>query len=126
VGFDDFDEQALNVARGRIADAALATARIVAAERLSSALGSNAADPATTVEVLLARDPADDRYDILKAFEQRWALLVIKLLEPIISPATAIRDARARGVTVAAIADALGIAHQTVYARYGDQIVLNR
>jgi DNA invertase Pin-like site-specific DNA recombinase len=43
-------------------------------------------------------------------------------LEPVTNPAAAIRDARSRGVTVAEIADALGIAHQTVYARYGDQI----
>lgn len=126
VAFDEFDDDALSIARGRIEEAALDAARITAAERLVSVLGGGSIDPATAVSVLMARDPADDRYDLLKAFEQRWALTVIRLLEPVTSPAAAIRDARSRGVTVAAIAEALGIAHQTVYARYGKTIQLDR
>lgn len=126
VAFDDFDERALSAAHTRIAEAALAAARIVAAERLPPVFGSNAVDPAAIVEILLKRDENDDRYDLLKAFEQRWALAVVKLIEPVTNPAVAIRDARARGLTVAAIAAALGVTNQTIYARYGDQIVLAR
>jgi len=122
VAFDDLDPAALRAAGNRITAAALHEARLVAAERMAPVLGPTTADPETTVAVLMARDPSDERYDILKAFERRWAILVVRLLEPGIDTAAAIRDARSRGVTVAAIADALGIAHQTVYARYGDQI----
>ena len=126
MAFDDLDDSALRNARDRIAEAALTTARLIAAERLSSAIGAGAPDPETVVSVLLARDPADDRYDLLRGFEQRWALMVIKLLEPVTNPAAAIRDARLRGVTISSIADLLGIASQTVYQRYGDQIIVNR
>jgi hypothetical protein len=126
MAFDEFDGEALSSAHDRIAAAALDAARLIAAERLSSALGAGTTDPTTITAVLMARDPSDDRYDVLKAFEQRWALAVVRLLEPITNPAPAIRDARSRGVTVAAIAQVLGIAHQTVYARYGHQIVIGR
>lgn len=118
VAFDDLDPATLQSATDRIAAAALHEARLVAAESLA-VLGPTASDPETTVSVLLARDPKDERYDILRAFERRWSILVARLLDQGIDAAAAIRDARARGVTVATIADALGIAHQTVYARYG-------
>jgi hypothetical protein len=68
----------------------------VAAERLVPVLGSTAADPTATVTVLMARDPDDESYDILRGFEQRWAVLVVRLLEPVTNPAAAIRDARSR------------------------------
>lgn len=125
VAFDELDDGDLKEGGARIGAAALNAARVVAAERLAAVLPS-AGDASTTVEAFMARDPADPLYDLLKGFEQRWALLVVKLLEPVTNPAAAIRDARTRGVTVASIAEALNIAHQTVYARYGDQIILHR
>jgi hypothetical protein len=126
VAFDDLTDGELSEAEVRIAGAALRAARLVAAERLAPMLGPAAADPATTVEILITRDPDDERFDLLRGFEHRWAVLVVRLLERVTNPAAAIRDARSRGVTVAEIADALGIAHQTVYARYGDQITRRR
>jgi hypothetical protein len=72
----------------------------------------------------MARDPADSRYELLKAFERQWAALVIRIVTPVVAdPAAAVSDARDRGVTVAVIAAALGITPQGVYARYADQVV---
>ncbi|MFV8142159.1 hypothetical protein ACNQR7_31725 [Mycolicibacterium senegalense] len=125
--YDEPSAAEIQNAGERIAAAALDTARLIAAERLQELLGPAAADPVATVEAFLARDASSHpKYDVLRAFEQRWALLTIRLLEPTMNPAAAIRDARSRGVTVQQVAAALKIRPQTVYSRYGDDILLSR
>lgn len=122
VAFDDISTEQLAHASGRVAAAALHAARLAAAERLVAGPASSVVDAGAAVEILLTRDPEDSRYELLRAFEKAWSVLVIRILAPVADPTEALRDARDRGVTVAAIATALGITPQGVYARYADAV----
>jgi hypothetical protein len=115
VAFDDLSDEDLAVATSRVAADALHSARLLAADRLVRGPGRGVGDAAAAVDVLLARDPADDRYELLQAFEKSWAVLVIRILAPVADPAPAMQDARDRGVTAAAIANALGVSQQALY-----------
>jgi len=114
VAFDDLTAEDLAAACSRVAADALHSARLVAAECLVAGPGASAGDAATAVDVL-ARDPADSRFELLQAFEKPWAALVIRILAPVADPTSAIRDARDRGITAAAIAKALGVTQQALY-----------
>lgn len=122
MAFDDLTAEDLAAASGRIAADALRSAQLVAAEYLVAGPGAAAGDAATAVDVLLARDPADGRFELLQAFEKPWATLTIRILAPVADPAPAMQDARDRGVTAAAIAKALGVTQQALYQnpRYVD------
>ncbi|RAV12326.1 hypothetical protein DQP55_11910 [Mycolicibacterium sp. GF69] len=115
MAFDDLSDEDLALATSRVAADALHSARLLAASRLVDGPGCGAGDAATAVDVLLARDPADARYELLQAFEKPWAALVIRILAPVADPAPAMQDARDRGVTAAAIAKALGVSQQALY-----------
>lgn len=123
MAFDDLTAEDLAAASGRLAADALRSAQLVAAEYLVAGPGAGAGDAETAVDVLLARDPADGRFELLQAFEKPWATLTIRILAPVVAdPAPAIQDARDRGVTAAAIAKALGVTQQALYQnpRYAD------
>lgn len=115
MAFDDLSEEDLALATSRVAADALYSARLLAADRLVQGPGRGAGDAAAAVDVLLARDPADARYELLQAFEKPWATLVIRILAPVADPAPAMQDARDRGATAAAIAKALGVSQQALY-----------
>jgi hypothetical protein len=122
VAFDDLEDDALAAARARVAADALHSARIQAAQPLVSGPGAGAGDATTAVDVLLACNTDDTRYELLRAFEKSWAALVVRILAGVADPSAALQDARERGVTVAAIAQALDITQQGVYQRYGELV----
>lgn len=120
MAFDDLTGEDLRAASDQVAAVALHSARLQAAERLVAGPAAGVGDAATALAVLLTRNPDDAHYELLQAFERSWSALVIRILAPVADPSAALQDARERGVTVAAIAKALGISQQGVYQRYGD------
>ena len=81
-------------------------------------------DAQDAADVLAARDDNDPRFEALSYFEKPWALLVLRLVARVLAdPGAAVRDARARGATVADIAATLGITTNGVYKRFGDNVV---
>lgn len=122
MAFDDLTAEDLACASSRVADDALHSARLLAAEFLVAGPGSSVGDAATAVRVLLAQDPSDTRYELLQAFEKPWATLTIRILAPVADPTPAMQDARDRGVTAGKIAEALGVSQQALYQnpRYAD------
>ncbi|WP_099020921.1 hypothetical protein [Mycolicibacterium palauense] len=115
MAFDDLTDEDLALATSRVAADALRSARLLAADHLVRGPGAGAGDAATAVDLLLARDSADSRYELLRAFEKPWATLVIRILAPVADPTPAMQDARDRGVTAAAIAKALNVSQQALY-----------
>lgn len=122
MAFDDLSAEALASASSRVAEDALHSARLLAAEYLVAGPGSSVGDAATAVRVLLAQDPSDTGYELLQAFEKPWAALTIRILAPVADPTLAMQDARDRGVTAGKIAEALGVSQQALYQnpRYAD------
>lgn len=122
MAFDDLTAEDLASASSRVAEDALHSARLLAAEYLVAGPGSSVGDAATAVRVLLAQDPGDARYELLQAFEKPWATLTIRILAPVADPTPAMQDARDRGVTAGKIAKALGVSQQALYQnpRYAD------
>ncbi|WP_342314666.1 hypothetical protein LIX17_25835 (plasmid) [Mycobacterium avium subsp. hominissuis] len=122
MAFDDLSAEDLAAASSRVAEDALHSARLLAAEYLVAGPGSSVGDAATAVRVLLTQDPGDTRYELLQAFEKPWAALTIRILAPVADPTPAMQDARDRGVTAGKIAEALGVSQQALYQnpRYAD------
>jgi len=106
--FDDLSVDELALASGEAAAAGLAAARLAAAVRLARGPASGVGRPAGLVRLLMARDEAGEHWELLAPFEQRWALLVVRIVAPVMDPAPAVGDARRRGATWAAIGAALG------------------
>lgn len=124
MAFDDLSAEDLASASNRVAEDALNSARLLAAEYLVAGPGSSVGDANTAVCVLLARDPNDARYELLRAFEKPWAALTIRILAPVADPIPAMHDARDRGVTAGKIAAALGVSQQALYQnpRYAEVV----
>lgn len=102
-----------------VVEAGLEAARLVAAKRLLAGPAVGLGKAAALVELLMARDTTDDRWERLEPFEQRWALLVVRLMDARVKdPSEAVADARRRGATWAAIAAALGVTTQAVHGRF--------
>lgn len=123
MAFDDLLSDELTSERRHIFAGAVEAAQLAAARRLTAELG-HIVDAPQLVEILVTHDTDNSRYDLLKAFEKRWALLVLRLLAgTLLHPAVAVSDARERGATVPENAEALGLTTQGVYATYRDQVV---
>lgn len=120
--FDELTDDELETASGQAAAAGLYAARLSAAERLVNGPGSGAGKPNSVVEALMARDRIDPRYERLEPWEQRWALLVIRIAAPVMDPVTAIADARRRGLSWAAIGGALGVSAQSAHTRFAARV----
>ncbi|SPX88461.1 Uncharacterised protein [Mycobacterium xenopi] len=116
--FDDMGPDELAQARAQVAAAGLDTARLVAATRLVDGPAAGLGKPAAVVEMLMARDRTDARWERLEPFELRWALLVIQLMVPVMNPSDAVADARMRGASWAAIGTALGVTAQSAHGRF--------
>ncbi|MDD4866110.1 MAG: hypothetical protein PHQ28_02990 [Mycobacterium sp.] len=125
VAFGDLTSEQTATAQRTIADAALESAQLLAAEYLLAGPLSGVVNDAEQVaNVLRHRLTSDPRFELLHAFEKPWALLVVRLLASVVSdPATAVRDARDRGAGVPEIAETLGITEAAVYRRYPDEVV---
>ena len=74
------------------------------------------------VRLLMERDETDARWERLGPFEQRWSLLVIRIVAPVMDPLAAVADARRRGLSWAAIASALGVAAPTAHERFAARV----
>lgn len=125
VAFHEMSDEEAAADAEHVAAAALAAARLTATRKLlagpAAGLHMSAHDAA---EVLTARDDTDSRFEALSYFEKPWALLVLRLVALVlIDPGAAVRDARARGATVADIAATLGVTTNGVYKRFGDNVV---
>jgi hypothetical protein len=117
--FDDVPAGELVEARQMVGDAGLEAARGLATERLVAGPASGLGKPAALVELLLARDVADARWERLGPFELRWSLLVLRLLDGVVKdPSVAVHDARRRGATWVQIAAALGVKTPSAHARF--------
>ena len=125
VAFQDMTDEEAAINAEHVTEAALTAARLIAARRLldgpAAGLPIEARDAAA---VLTARDDSDPRFEALSYFEKPWALLVLRLVTLVLAdPGAAVRDARARGVTVADVAATLGITTNGVYKRFGTDVV---
>lgn len=121
--FDDLAPDELAAASTATADAGLFAARAFAVERLIDGPAAGLGRPATLVKLLIDRDEADPRWERLAPFEQRWALLVLRIVAPVMDPVAAVADARLRGATWAAIADALGgVTAQAAQQRFSSKL----
>jgi hypothetical protein len=121
VRFDDVSDDWLLAAQAAASAAALHAARLAAAGALVA--GPVAGHPFTaeeTVEILLARDIADPRFDIIQPYESRWALLVVRAALGLDVANDAVSDARDRGTTWASIAEIMGgVTPQAAQQRFG-------
>ena len=119
--FDDVSDGWLSATHAAASAAALHTARLAAAGELVA--GPAAGHPITAeeaVEILLARDITDPRFDILQPYESRWALLVVRGVLGLDVASDAVSDARDRGTTWASIADIMGgVTPQAAQQRFG-------
>lgn len=112
---------ALAVEVDEVRAAAYRTARLAAAKYLVAGLAAAVtADPAEVVDVLMRRDPDSPQFEILAAVEQRWSLLVLRIVDQaVLRPAEAVQDARSRGVTWAGVGAALGVTASSACHRFG-------
>lgn len=123
MAFDELTDDELASERRRIFAGATEAAQLAAAQRLAAELG-HLMTAQSVVDTLAVGDTDLPHYDLVKAFEKRWALLVLRLLSGVVvQPTAAVSDARERGATVPEIAEALGLTTQGVYATYRDQVV---
>lgn len=118
MAFDDIPPDELAAHRRALASGVLDAARAVASDYLSRGLPRLGLSPDRVSEVLISRDETDPDFDLLAPFEKRWAALVIRLLNSVADPDSAVQDAEARGVTWADIGAALGATRQTAHRKF--------
>lgn len=117
--FDELSDDELREARQSVGDCGLDAARALAAERLAAGPAAGVGDPGSLLELLMSRDTTDSRWELVAAFEVRWALLVVLMSDSVLKdPSAAVADARRRGATWPAIARTLGVSTQAVHGRF--------
>ena len=121
VPFDDLSEAEVSAAANEARTATYDAARLIAAQRLIAATTAAGVvnDPDELVSVLMLRDLGDPRFELLSAVEQRWALVVLRIVNEVLRPDEAVADARRRGVTWAGIGSALGVTASSACHRFG-------
>lgn len=122
--FDDLTADELAIATASASDAALTDARMHATERLIDGPGAGLGHPSAVMPVLVDRDETHASWERLVPYEQRWALLVLKIVAPVMDPLDAVSDARRRGSTWSAIADVLGVTAQAAQQRFTPRLSL--
>ena len=120
--FDELTGEELSAASADAATAGLESARLTAAARLAKGPVAGIGRPATLVKLLMARDQSDPQWERLEPFEQRWALLVVRVVAPVMDPTLAVADARRRGASWAAIGGALGVKAPTAHERFASRM----
>lgn len=114
--------EAVNAAADSATAAAYAAARIAAVELVvGGAVEALKEDPRSVVDILLQRDQADPRYQLLGGLELDWALLVIRILNRVLRPTDAVADARSRGATWTQVAVALGVTAASAQQRFKER-----
>lgn len=121
--FDDLSAEALAQASGAVSAAGLDSARLTAAVRFIDGPGRGVGRPAAVVDLLMARDDADERWERVAPFEQPWALLVVRIVAVVMDPVGAVADARWRGCSWAVIGAALGVSAQAAHERFAARMV---
>lgn len=121
--FDELSGDELYAASAATAAAGLDAARLAAAARLAKGPAAGLARPPALVKLLMARDVGDESWERLGPFEQRWSLLVLRIVAPVMDPVEAVADARRRGASWAAIAGALGVKAPTAHERFASRLV---
>lgn len=116
--FDELSGDELAAASADASAAGLEAARLTAAGRLAKGPAAGIGRPAALVKLLMTRDETDARWERLEPFELRWALLVVRIVAPVMDPAPAVADARRRGATWAAVGAASGVSAQAAQQRY--------
>lgn len=116
--FDEPSGEELASAREAIAAAGMEAARLTAATRFADGPGRGLGRPAPVLQLLMARDEADDRWERISPFEQRWSLFVVRLVGGVIDPVDAVADARRRGCSWAMVGSALGVTAQAAQQRF--------
>ena len=120
--FDEPSDAELVSARRPIAAAGLHAARIAAATRFIDGPGRGLGRPPLVVDLFMARNQADERWERISPFEQRWALFVLRLVDGVIDPVEAVADARSRGCSWAKIGSALDVSAQAAQQRFGNRV----
>jgi hypothetical protein len=80
--------------------------------------------PAAVVDLMMAREAADERWERLAPYEQRWALLVVRIMAAVMDPIEAVGDARRRNCSWALIGTALGVSAQAAHERFAGRVPL--
>jgi hypothetical protein len=119
--FDQLDDNELAAARQDLATAGLDSARIAATARYIAGPGDGLGTPADLMPLLMSRDSTDARWERIAPFEQRWALLVLRIAATA-APFEAVSDCRRRGCSWAAIGAALGVAAQSAHEKFANKI----
>ncbi len=107
-----------------VTQAAITEARNQGAHLLLNWLGVTHISAEEAVTAFLRRDPDDPHYRQLSVHAQQWALAVARIAERATRPgpnapdALAVADARERGASWSAIADAFDISTQSAHSRY--------
>lgn len=120
--FDELTGEELTAASADAAAAGLEAARLAAAARLAKGPASGVGRPPMLVKLLMARDESSEHWELLAPFEQRWALLVVRIVAPVMDPLEAVVDARRRGASWAAVGAALGVKAPTAFQRFASRM----
>lgn len=119
--FDELTEAEAQEAVQEVAAAGLHAARAIAVKRLLAGPAVGLGKPAAIIDLLMARDQADPRWERLAPFERQWALLVLRIAAPSLNPLDAVTDARRRGASWANIGAALGVTTSAAHERFRKQ-----
>jgi len=120
VPFDDLSGDDLAAAADEVQAVAYSAARLIAARRLIAGTAAGViGNPSEVVDVLMGWDADNPQFELLGAVEQRWALLVLRIVNHVLRPDEAVSDARRRGVTWAAIGTAMGVTASSACHRFG-------
>lgn len=120
--FDELTGEELSAASADAASAGLEAARLAAAARLAKGPAVGIGRPVALVKLLMTRDQTGPQWERLEPFELRWALLVVRIVAPVMDPVEAVADARRRGASWAAIGSALGVKAPTAHERFASRV----
>nr|WP_041321632.1 hypothetical protein [Mycobacterium sp. MOTT-90]AFQ68244.1 hypothetical protein [Mycobacterium sp. MOTT-90] len=120
--FDELTSDELAAATADAAAAGLEAARLTAAARLAKGPAVGVGRPAALVKLLMGRNEADPTWERLAPFEQRWALLVVRIVGAVMDPVSAVADARRRGASWAAVGAVLGVSAQAAHGRFASRM----